>query len=48
MCMCVEFLDEILLRGGGGGGGWGGGGGGGGGGGAECKTIKNSIFRKKG
>ena len=37
--MCVEFWDEILLRGGGGGGG---------GGGGECETRENPNFLKKG
>ena len=40
-CDCMEFWDEILLRG------WGGGGGGGGGE-RECKTRENSNFLKNG
>ena len=36
--MCVEFRDEILLRGGGGGGGGGGG----------CETPRKSNFLKNG
>ena len=38
MRMCVEFRDEILLRGGGGGGG----------GGGECETPRKSNFLKNG
>ena len=37
--MCVEFRDEILIRGGGGGGG---------GGGGECETPRKSNFMKNG
>ena len=40
MRMCVEFPNEILLRGGGGGGG--------GGGWGECETPRKSNFLKKG
>ena len=39
MRMCVEFRDEILLRGGGGGGG---------GVRGECETLKNPDFLRKG